>query len=172
MKNKSLIRITLIAALLLLIPLLARWPWTIGDFIFAGILILGAGFGYELISRKTNNKTYKIAVGIAVITTFLLLWINAAVGIIGDKNPANMLYLGVIIIEILGIFIAKLQPKGMTRALLITAFAQALVPIIALIIWSPKNYSWAPGILPVFVLNTFFVVLFLSSAFLFSQKVR
>jgi hypothetical protein len=38
----------------------------------------------------------RCAVGIAVVSALLLVWINAAAGMIGDDNPANVMYVGVI----------------------------------------------------------------------------
>lgn len=57
----------------------------------------------------------------------------------------------------------------MARALFATALAQALVPVIALIIWNPQGTSWSPGVLAVFSPNTVFVLLFAGSAFLFRR---
>ena len=46
----------------------------------------------------------------------LLIWMNLAVVLIGsENNPANLLYLGVLCIAILGAFIARLQPRGSCR---------------------------------------------------------
>jgi hypothetical protein len=57
----------------------------------------------------------------------------------------------------------------MARALYAMAFAQFLVPVIALIIWPPPVISWAPGVVQVFVLNLFFALLFVLSALLFRR---
>jgi hypothetical protein len=64
---------------------------------------------------------------------------------------------------------ARLEPRGMARALFATALVQMLVPVIALIIWSPATNSWAPGVLPVFVLNACFASLFVGSGLLFQR---
>jgi hypothetical protein len=93
---------------------------------------------------------------------FTLFWINGAVGIIGSEdNPANVLYGGVLAALLIGTIVARLEPQGMTRALFATALAQALVPVIALVIWTPEVSS---GIVQVFMLNAFFVTLFAASA--------
>ena len=116
----------------------------------------------------TRNSEYRIAAGIAVVAAFLLGWINGAVGIIGnDDNPANLMYCGVFAVGIIGAFIARFQPRGMARALFATALAQALVPVIALMI---QVISWgAAGVFGVFVLNAFFVMLFIGSAWMFRR---
>jgi len=103
------------------------------------------------------------------VAGLLLIWMNLAVGIIGSEdNPANMLYVGVLAVGIIGAGIARLRPRGMARTLFATAFAQMLVPVIALIIWRP-SLEETPGIVGVFILNAFFAALFVVSAMLFHR---
>ena len=78
------------------------------------------------------------------------------------------MYFGVPIVGIIGAAIARFQPYGMARSLFATALGQAMVPVIALIIWNPQVTSWAP----VFGLNAFFVMLFIGSALLFRKAAR
>ena len=52
------------------------------------------------------------------------------------------------------------------------ALAQALVPVIALIISSPAVTSWAPGVVQVFGVNAMFVMLLVGSALLFRRATR
>ena len=113
---------------------------------------------------------YRLAVGIALAAAFLLVWINLAVGVIGSEdNPANLMYFGVLAIGFLGAIIAELRPQGMSRVLFAMALAQALVPVIALVIWKPQVTS---GVVGVLTLNGFFVVLFVGSALLFRNAAR
>jgi hypothetical protein len=58
--------------------------WDLFDFAFMGTLLFGAGLTYELVARKMSTGAYRVAVGVAVVTAVLLVWINGAVGIIGD----------------------------------------------------------------------------------------
>ena len=60
--------------------------------------------------------------------------------------------------------LARLEPLAMARASSATAFAQFLMAVIALLIWRP---DFRPGIVDVFGLNFFFVLLFAGSALLF-----
>jgi len=60
--------------------------------------------------------------------------------------------------------LARLQPLGMAQALFVTAAAQFLVPVIALIFW-PADFS--PGVAPVFGRDLCFVLLFTGWALLF-----
>ena len=43
------------------------------------------------------NTAYRFAVGLALTAVFLIVWLNAAAGLIGieDDDPANLLYIGV-----------------------------------------------------------------------------
>lgn len=164
--QKSLICIAVITALILSIPLLGNWPWTLSDFVFAGALIFGTGSLFEVARKNAgSNNAYKIAAGLALAATFLLIWINGAVGIIGsENNPANLMYDGVLAILFLGALIARFRPNGMARTLYMAAIAQFLVPIIALFVWRP---DFSPGVIGVLALNAFFVVMFVGSAIMF-----
>jgi|TARA_R100000479_G_scaffold172685_1_gene117580 hypothetical protein len=147
--------------------------WTLSDFIFMGGLIFGTGFSYLLITKNRKSWSYRIGLGLALVGPFFVLWINGAVGFIGNEgNPANLMYLGVIAIEIIGALIAWLRTQGMAYVMFATALAQALVPVFALILWPPEVISWgAAGVSGVFVLNTFFVILFATSGLFFRHAI-
>lgn len=74
------------AACLLLLPLVAMQftdevNWDRFDFIVIGALLFAACGTYELATRLTSNTVYRAAVGVAVVTAVILIWINLAVGI-------------------------------------------------------------------------------------------
>jgi hypothetical protein len=166
----AIVRIALATGIILLIPLfltlLAIWHWRPGALVLAVVLLLGgAGLTYQL-TTKPGNKMYRFAVGMAVAAVCILVWMNAAVGGILGDDPANMMYFGVLLVGLIGAIIARLDPEGMSRALLATAFAMVLVPAIALMIGTP---AFANGVLAVFGLHSFFAVLFVASAFLFRR---
>lgn len=169
---KSAIRVALATALILLLPFLAMQftdevVWDLADFAVAGVLLFGAGLTYALLARKAGNIAYRAAVGVAVAAALVLVWMNLAVGIIGSEdNPANLMYIGVLAVGIIGALFARFQPHGMARALFATALAQALVAVIALI--ARLGYPWS-GPLELTLLNGFFVVLFAGSAWLFRR---
>ena len=160
------------AALLLLLPLVAMQftdevVWDVADFAFAGALLVGTGVTFELAARRTGNRSYRAAVGVALAAAFILIWVNGAVGIIGSEdNDANLMYGGVLAIGVIGALIARFGPHGMARALFATALAQALVAVIALIAGLGSPWS---GSLEILVLNGFFVALFVGSAWLFRR---
>ncbi|NNF57188.1 MAG: hypothetical protein HKN04_03015 [Rhodothermaceae bacterium] len=163
------------AALVLLIPLIAMQftdevTWSVADFVIAGILLLAVGIPLELVVRKTGNAAYRWAVGLALATAFLLVWLNGAVGILGaENNDANMLYGGVLAIGVVGALVARFRPPGMARALAATALAQAALALGALVAgWgSPES-----GPFEVVALNGFFVALWTGSAVLFGAAAR
>ncbi|HEY3294014.1 MAG TPA: hypothetical protein VGL38_01095 [bacterium] len=145
------------------------WNWTFFDFVFMGVLLFGSGLTYVLISRLSDSKAYRFAVGIAVATGLLLIWGNAAAGIIGSEGKLpTVLYVSVPAVGFICAFIARFRPRGMARALFATALAQALVPLIALIFWRPA-FDEPPGMVGVFILNALFIALFVTSALLFRR---
>lgn len=168
----------LLTAVLLLIPLTAMQfttevNWTLFDFVVAGCLLFGTGVAYGVVSRKGGTASYRAGAAMALSAALLLTWMNLAVGIIGNENnPVNLLYFGVILVGLMGAVFARLKPRGMATALYVTALAQTLVPFAALLYMRPVflSYESLLGLLGIFLLNTFFVALFLGSAFLFQQS--
>lgn len=127
------------AAALLCVPAVAmrftkevNWDWA--DFVaMGGMLALALG-GYELLAMKAGNAAYKVASALAILGTFLLIWINLAVGIIGDEgNPANLMYLGVIAIGLGGTAIARFRAGGMANTLFAMMGAQVLIAGVAVL---------------------------------------
>lgn len=146
--------------------------WGLLDFIVMGLLLFGTGITYIMISRISESAAYRTAVGVAVVAILLLIWVNLAVGIIGSEgNPANLLYVGVVAICIIGAGISRLQPIGMARTMFTTAFVQMLVPVIVFIFWR-TSLEESPGIVGVFGLNAFFAALFIVSALLFRNVAK
>ena len=176
-QNKRIIGIVLAAAFILLLPLLAMQitdevVWDLADFAVAGALLVGTGLTYELAARMTGTTAYRAAVGLALAAALILVWMNLTVGLIGpEENPANLMYGGVIAVGIIGAIIARVRPHGMARALFATALAQALVPVIALIIGESQVTS-VEVFLGVLGVNAFFVMLFVGSALLFRRAAR
>jgi hypothetical protein len=171
--SQSIVRVVLATAILLLIPLAAmqysdEWNWSFFDFIFMGFLLLGTGFAYALAARKAGILAHRVAIGVGLAAVFLLVWVNAAVGIIGD-GPVNLMYIGVPAVLIIGAFIVRFKPRGMVLVLFAAALTQMLVPVIALLVW---NAPFNPGIIQVFGLNAFFAILFILSALLFRNAAQ
>jgi hypothetical protein len=145
--------------------------WDIVDFTVFAAMLLGVGVAFAFVRRKSDNTTYRFAMGVALAAAFILVWVNGAVGIIGNaNNDANMLYLGVLVVGIIGAIIARFRPGGMMRAMCATAIAQAVVALLALIAgWGSSAPVWPSDIL---ALTGFFVALWLLSAYLFQKAAR
>lgn len=126
------------AGFLLLLPAVAMQftgevNWTASDFVFMGVLLSLACGTYEVVARMTSNTAYRAGVGVAVLTGFLTVWVNAAVGMLGSEdNLANLLFFGVLGVGVVGAILAWFKPRGMAIAMGATAAAQAAMAVYAL----------------------------------------
>ncbi len=173
MKNKNLLRPALVTAALLLIPLIGgfvsnEWNWSLFDFILMGTLIFSIGLAYELVSKKMDTLFYRAAVGIALVTAFFLIWVNTAVGVIGEEELANAVLVGVPLgVGFIGALLVRFEPRGMAYVLSAMAIAQLIVPLLSML-WGPLA-NFTPSVALVLVLNAGFVTLWLGSAWLFQR---
>lgn len=111
----------------------AEVNWTALDFLTAAVLFGLLGLGVEFGARRAGGVLARLGMGVAVLTAFLLVWVNLAVGIIGsERNDANLLFAGVLAAATGGALLARFRPAGMARAMLATAAAQTLVGAAAL----------------------------------------
>jgi hypothetical protein len=172
--SKSILRIALATAFLLLIPLVAMQftkevVWTLADFAIAGGLLFGTGLTYAVVSRMGSNGSYRLAVGVAVAAGLLLIWGNLAVGFIGSEdNPANLLFGAVPVVAFVGALVARFRPLGMARVMFAAALTQFAVPLVAAAIWRPEVNL---GMLYVLVLNTVFAGIWVTSGWLFRRAI-
>lgn len=145
--------------------------WDIFDFAVFAAMLLAVGCAYALLRRKAKTGVYRFALGTALATAFILVWVNGAVGIIGsENNDANMLYFGVVGILLVGALLARFRPQGMALALIATAMAQAAVAAYAVVNELGSTAAiWPRDIL---MLTGFFVALWLLSAWLFRIAAR
>ena len=160
-----------VAGMLLAIPALAMQVsdevnWTVSDFVFAGVMIIGTGLLYEGVTKLSDSLAYRTGAVMALAAAFLLIWINLAVGIIGNEDdPHNAAYFCEVLLAAATAFTARLRSAGMSRAMLATAGFQLLVTALA------ANDGWGasepPGAAGVLVLNLGFAALWLLSAGLF-----
>ena len=116
-------------------------------------------------------SAYRFAVGAALATAFILVWVIGAVGLIGvEGDPFDLIYAGVLAVGVIGAMIARLRPPGMSRTLIAMALAQALVAVFALI--AGKHQVAVSSVPEIVLLNGFFVALWLGSARLFRSSAR
>jgi hypothetical protein len=121
-----------VPVILLLIPAVAmrftsEVDWSAPDFIVMGALFGAIGLGIEFLLRRSRNAAYRVGSVLALVTAFLTIWVNLAVGMISDDNPYNLLFGGVLLIALIGSVLVDFKPAGMARAMSATALAQALV---------------------------------------------
>ena len=153
-------------ALLLSLPLILRFPWTLSDFVFAGIILGGAGVIVEIIVRASSSLAYRLAGLLALLASVGLVWVNGAVGFLGDEdNLANLIFLGVIAIAVVGSVIVRFKAAGLGRVLFTTAAAQILAGAIGYLAgWASPGDA---GIFEVVMGTTLFGSMWLVSGGLF-----
>ncbi len=143
--------------------------WSLGDYIFAAVLLGSTGSAFIFLLGRSRSIAYRLGCMIAVGTLFLLVWVNGAVGFIGSSaTDANMMYAGVIAVAIGGACIARFQPLGMSRAMIAAAAAQVLVALIALIGGLGAGFSNWP--LDVILGTALFTAFWLAAAWLFRRS--
>lgn len=174
--TQKIIYVTLGAILLLLIPFIAMQftqevAWSPGDFLIAGILLLGTGVSFVLITLRSELFIYRLAIGITLFSMLFLVWSNLAVGIIGaEDNPINLWYFGVVLIGVIGMLLSRFKPTGMAYTLFSMITGIIVITITALI----QGMQTAP-VSPLFEIigvNLLFVILFGSGGSLFLYSAR
>lgn len=186
---------TLAVALLLTPAIVMQFSnevnWQLSDFVIAGVLMFAVGSALELLFKSSNNRRYRFAGALTIVTLFLLIWINAAVGIVGHaNNDANLLYFAVLVTALIGSIAVRFKAKGMRLVLLACAVVHIVVTIIALVIESGATIasvdvssndassndvvinSYFSPLARSLLLNAVFVVLFLVAAGLFRRVVK
>jgi hypothetical protein len=134
--------------------------WDTADFVILGAMLFAACGTYEFAVRMSASIAYRAATGLAVLGAFSLVWLNLAVGMIGtERDAANLIYGGVLVVGVAGAIVARGRPLGMARAMTAVAGMQGLVAIIALLSGSGAAV----------ILDGFFVALWLASARLFRK---
>ena len=173
MENRNYLRWVLVTAAVLLVPLLAMVfriavpdpgsgtdgvDWGPMDFAIVGVLVLGAGLLYEYATTRARNTAHKAAVGIAATSGLLLVWVNLAVGMM-NVEPANLMYVLVLAVALVGASIARFEPREASIAMFVTAAAHVVVVAIALV----------ASLGPELRADAFFIAGWVASALLFRQ---
>ncbi|HJQ90088.1 MAG TPA: hypothetical protein VJ950_00130 [Acidimicrobiia bacterium] len=113
-----------------------------------------------------KGTAYRSAVAVAVGTAVFLVWGMAALGVVGvEGDPADLMFFGVLAVGIGGSIVARFQPDGMARAMLVTAGATVLVGVLALILG--KHEAEYSSVFEILGLTGMFATLFAASALLF-----
>ena len=159
------------AVALLLLPLVAMQftrevNWGPLDFAIMGAMLGLVCLGFDLLARQSAKLSYRLGAALAVLACFLLIWVNLAVGFIGDEdNPLNLVFLSVIATFVAGAFWARLQAATMVKLMLAIAGLQALIGIGAFVAGEPDTRGILLG-------TGMFVFLWLVSALLFDKAAR
>ena len=141
--------------------------WDLLDVLVFGTMVASLA-AIVFVARRARSATYRVAVIIAAIGAFVLVWVNGAVGIIGnEENDANQLFFGVLAVAVLGSVFARLRARGMSIALYATAAAQVAIAVYAISMQlGASGPIWPRDIL---MLTAFFSAFWLVSGWLFSK---
>ena len=157
------------ATFLLLLPAIAmeftsEVNWGPEDFIVMGAMLVAAAGACELALWMSPDWSYRLAFGLAIATAFLMVWSNLAVGIVGnERNPANLMYFGVLALLVVGTALVQARPGGMSKVLAIVALAFASASVFAWF-FGMGSVPWIP--------IAIFVALWSASAVLFRRAAR
>jgi hypothetical protein len=160
------------ALLLLLAPLVAMQfttevNWSVADFALFALMLAAAGTALEFLITKSRHLSYQLAAAIAVLSSFVLVWLNVAVGLIGNENePVNAAYFGVLAVGLAGALLTRLKAQGMYKVLLSMSAAQISVVALALSLGLAKT---SVGLIEILILNSIFAGAWLMSAYLFKK---
>ena len=162
------------AAALLLLPALAMQftaevAWTAADFVTFAAMLAVLGGGIELAVRRTGDPAYRAGSAFALLAAFLLFWLSGAVGIIGSEdNPANLAYLGLIGLVLVGSALARFRATGLARMMRAAALVQALIGAAAIAFGlGEADPNWPADVV---VLTIGFAALWLLAARLFGRS--
>ncbi len=163
-----------LVAVILLTPAIAMQftddvAWTAGDFLFAAVLLIGTGLLAEWVVRHSSDTAYRMGAGVALMATLLLAWSNAAVGFVGaGANTANILYVALLGMVVVGSFVAGFRAPGMAKAMIAAAVGQGLVLCVAFAMDLVQPEETRILVL----LTLFFIALWSAAAALFTKAAR
>ncbi len=167
----SVIRLAGLVALILCIPLVAMQfsnevDWSAFDFLIMGLLLFVTGFGYLIMTRYVNNFTYKAAIAMAVGSTFMMIWANLAVGLIGSgPHAGNWMYLSVLVVGLIGTILSRFSATGMERTMY--AMALTFITLMGIALLTGMQHYPGSSVNEILGVNTFFGGLYSIAGLLF-----
>jgi len=117
----------------------------------------------------TTRSTYRLALSMAIGSTLLMLWMIAALGVIGPGGRQDLLYVGVVAVAAVGSALARLRPRGMARAMAATVAALVVVAVVALVA-GLQDLDGA-SVAEILGITAMYVVLFGTAGWLFRRSV-
>lgn len=121
--------------------------------------------------KLSRSNAYRGGALVALSASFVEVWMNAAVGIVGSNdNPVNQGFFGIVVTAGACAFVARFRPDGMARAMLAVAVVQTLLAIA--VATAPSTAQDPMGAWGVLALSGFFVAMWLVAAALFQHSAR
>lgn len=124
--------------------------WTASDFVFAAVLLGFLGGVVELSVRLARGRAERAGYLIAGVTAFLTVWINGAVGIIGDDDNVNQYFFYMVLIGIVLSVLTWFRPAAMRWITGAIALGQPVMGLVATQTMPGHGVEW--GLLAVFAL--------------------
>lgn len=121
---------------------------------------------------RPGQTYYRMGAALAIAAAFLQVWMNLAVGIVGEPdNAQNQGFFGVAVAAAACAFTARFEAEGMVRAMLATAGVQAVLGLA--VATAPITARVEPnGVAGVLALSALFTALWLASSWLFRSSAR
>ncbi len=116
---------------------------------------------------RSPRAYYVGAVVVAVGTALFLVLSAGALGIIGSGGRPDLMYVGVLVVLVLGSVVARLRARGMAVVLLVTAMGPLVVAGIALA--TGLHRTEGASALDIVALSGMFAAMFGCSAWLFRR---
>jgi len=168
------VAVSLAATLILIAAVVLRSEGSPADFMALAVdaaIIVGAVV-YMAVNR--HSKTYRWAVALALVPTFILFWAIGAVALLGPeigRNTADLIYFGVPAVGVIGAIIAGFRPLGMARAMFAMALAVLVLPVILVAGLTPLSPNQAGELFPygLLLVHSPFAALFAASGWLFRK---
>jgi hypothetical protein len=131
--QKTMLRVALVALGLLMVPLVASrlvpgWNWDSWAFVRLYVLFFATGMVYALVARKMGAWTYKVGVGVALVTAFVLGW-GTMVQVADSGHPERLWYHSVLVVGVIGASLARLKAPGLAWTLFAMAATLALISV-------------------------------------------
>jgi len=112
-------------ATLLSLPAIFRFPWTASDFVVMGVMLASVGLGIEFLVRRSGSNAFRLGSVVAVLSAFMTVWANLAVGMIGSEdNPYNLFFIAIPFVVFTSAALLRFEPRRMAWIMVAAAGAQ------------------------------------------------
>lgn len=136
--------------------------WDALDYMVALALLGASAAAYWIATRPARSVWHHLAVMIGAGGALLLLWMQLAVGLVGDgDHPINQAMGLVLVVSAIGALLSRFRASGMRTTLLVAAGTQMVLGALGFILLPAMYFS------DIFLVTAFFSGLWTASAFLF-----